>query len=542
LVELIFDIYEIVGLNRLFSHDRNTRNVEGLMNLKLFVELADNYSKYHKNNLTKFIKYLEVLDDLGVVVESSKLIDNNSVRLMTMHAVKGLEYNTVIVSNMAEKRFPITRTRNDPLIPKELNPNLKKIILEIEGLSDKEKEKKIKEFEKESLLVEERRLGYVAFTRTKKKLILTYAKSYNSKEESTTASQFLHEINYEENPDVKLEVDDEVSSMLYAPSNSFERYKTELKRQLINSLDSEDTNSILNRALAYITSRDEKLVDYKEEILSNWSEIFNEEEHRLHLTKILEKRNGVKFDADNFTFSPTALIEYDECPKKFELSKIYQMPQRKDFDEGGSATSTGSFVHNILEEGVKEGYNTLEQFNKLVDEKQTEGIDNIDVKNLVKIFFERNKDKYNTESLVEEQMIVNIEGYKFYGIADRIDLIDSGLRIVDYKTNKKAISPKKRNWQLGFYVLAAEQKYGKKATELILEMLRLDKPYELILEGDEYKAGRAKGFKTEEVKQELIECAKKIVENYETEFKTREDDNSCMFCGYKFYCPKWSEE
>ena len=54
-------------------------------------------------------------------------------------------------------------------------------------------------YEQQHQLSEERRLCYVAFTRAKERLILTYAQSYGEKKHYP--SQFLHEINYTRNPD-----------------------------------------------------------------------------------------------------------------------------------------------------------------------------------------------------------------------------------------------------------------------------------------------------------------------------------------------------
>ena len=49
----------------------------------------------------------------------------------------------------------------------------------------------------------------------------------------------------------------------------------------------------------------------------------------------------------------------------------------------------------------------------------------------------------------------------FIGFADRIDFDSSGgAIIIDYKTGKWNVAPKERNWQHGFYALAAKEKYG----------------------------------------------------------------------------------
>ncbi|MFA6420565.1 MAG: ATP-dependent helicase, partial [archaeon] len=185
LPELVLDVYELTGLNRQFTHSRTPRNIEGLMNLKAFYDVANNYYEVHDKNLSSFINYLEILERIGIDIPASKIENVNAVRLMTIHAVKGLEFDKVIVTNLADNRFPLERTRNEPLIPKHLNPDIK-LYLEQNGIKQDDEEA-IKEYEKNTLLLEERRLCYVAFTRAKKELIITFSRSYNNKEDSTSA-------------------------------------------------------------------------------------------------------------------------------------------------------------------------------------------------------------------------------------------------------------------------------------------------------------------------------------------------------------------
>jgi CRISPR/Cas system-associated exonuclease Cas4 (RecB family) len=74
-------------------------------------------------------------------------------------------------------------------------------------------------------------------------------------------------------------------------------------------------------------------------------------------------------------------------------------------------------------------------------------------------------------------------------------------------------------------------------------MLRLEKAFELKIEDGEAKSnGRETGFSLNEVKELLINTAKKIAFDYEHEFYPTDNENNCRFCGYKFYCPKWSED
>lgn len=90
--------------------------------------------------------------------------DNDTVKIMTVHAAKGLEFKYVFLVNIVDKKFP-TITRSEKIsIPDELV---------------KEKISVSKDFH----LEEERRLFYVAITRAKEELFITGAKDYGGARE-----------------------------------------------------------------------------------------------------------------------------------------------------------------------------------------------------------------------------------------------------------------------------------------------------------------------------------------------------------------------
>ncbi len=549
LPDLVLDVYEASGLNRAFTSKRTTRNLEAMMNLKTFYDMAENFYKVHDTSLSSFIEYIEMIGDLGINVSASKVEEVEAVRLMTMHAVKGREFNTVIVSNMAEGRFPIFPTSSKPIIPKEMMPGIKEEIELLDSeLSANQRKNAIREIEKATLLFEERRLCYVAFTRTKDKLILTRAKTYKEDDAETGPSKFLTEIEYQNNQNISITVDNDERHTLLSPQSKVEKMKSQLKQQLIESLDSEDFPNIIAKLIQYDTIKQQTIIDYS--AINDQDEIIDKETLQILLDRVTVGTNHLLFDKENIYFSPTALLDYEECPKKYELSRILQMPERGGF--GWSAASTGSFVHQLFEEGVRELFKTKEQYNKRAEElaKKIEwkGVNLEEVGPIIDVFWERHKDKYDENSEVEMDISATLGGYKFYGKADRIDVRPDGTaEIVDYKTNKRALSPKKRAWQMGYYAIGLRNQGKYKVSLINLEMLKLEQPYEGIIgeNGDVtfHLSPRTQGFNLSVVEQELIETAQKIEHDYQTEFTpARNDEGVCRFCGYKFYCPDWEEE
>jgi DNA helicase-2/ATP-dependent DNA helicase PcrA len=102
-------------------------------------------------------------------------IGPEAVRIMTVHASKGLEFDYVFLVSLIDRRFPSSE-RSEPI---ELPPALIKEILP----------------EGDHHLEEERRLFYVGMTRAKKGLFLTSADDYSGTRKRKL-SRFLTELGY----------------------------------------------------------------------------------------------------------------------------------------------------------------------------------------------------------------------------------------------------------------------------------------------------------------------------------------------------------
>lgn len=478
-------IQEIYKTSGLLNEQKTREEKEIMLNLNRFYELAKIHEELYDSQLESFLYYLEVLETLGIELDAAEL-EEEGVRLMTCHATKGLEYKTVILTNMSQGRFPIERYSTNSLIPTELLPDIKE---QLKGLSSEEAEDFVKNYERHHQILEERRLCYVSFTRAKEKLILTYAKEYAGKE--TLPSMFLNEIKYKQNPDILFRIDSD--------SKYFDLQEVRSSQININSFISAD--------------------EVEKAILSSEDDSKKEEARKL---------------------SPSALRLFDECEKQFEYKYVYNMPDRKTLS--WEAMRLGSFVHLVLEKGVSAGFTELESFIELARElslnEDWESVELDEAYTLIKVFFERNKGRYSRSSKTEQYLPLNIDGFDFIGFADRIDFTGSGVEIVDYKTGKTNISPKDRNWQLGFYALAAQEHYGK-VKRVVLDMLKQERPLEFEIDdkGNAHciSSKFIEGFNINEVKKEIMEVAKRIKEAYVSGFKPCLIEKNCDFCNEYVY-------
>ncbi|MEK6856297.1 MAG: ATP-dependent DNA helicase [Nanoarchaeota archaeon] len=484
LSELVKDVSDMVGLR---EEPRTKEERESIMNLGKLIEIAKMHEEFYDSELENFIYYLNILEVLEIDLDACQL-EESGVRLMTSHSTKGLEYKVVIITNMAQGRFPIERYSGNSLIPTDLLPEIKN---EIKGLSNQEKEDFVSNYEKHQQILEERRLAYVSFTRAKEKLILTYAKNYNDKE--FAPSSFLKEIDYKKSPET-----------------------------------------------IFIIDELEKFIEPEVEITpaSSLTSALNSKDFELKLNSIVSENNSVKREVSRL--SPSSLKLFDECQKKFEYKYLYNMPDKK--PPSWEALKLGSFIHLVLEKGVSLGFKSAEKFLEFAKELSLQedwaDINFEETETLIKVFFERNKGRYNEKTKTEQSLFINLEGFEFMGFADRIDFSETGAEIIDYKTGKTPISPKERNWQLGYYALAAKERYGT-ISKVVLDMLKLDKPLEFVIDekGEAVciTSDRIEGFNIYQVKDELIEVARRIQKAHKSGFKPCPVEKNCDFCNEYVY-------
>ena len=145
------------GIEKMLKEDK-LEGAERLENLAELVSLATRYDALPApEGLEKFLESAALASDQDELKE-----EKNQVRLMTVHAAKGLEFPYVFIIGLEEGLFPYEREDDN----------------------------------KKDSLEEERRLMYVALTRAQKKLYLSYAmmRTIFGNTDVRTNSQFLDEL------------------------------------------------------------------------------------------------------------------------------------------------------------------------------------------------------------------------------------------------------------------------------------------------------------------------------------------------------------
>jgi DNA helicase II / ATP-dependent DNA helicase PcrA len=135
--EVVAELYRSTKILELLKDEKTTEANARYDNLQEFLSFARRFSddNLDENSLKAFLQNVALINET-----EDKSGDDNKVSMMTIHAAKGLEFPVVFISGLEEKLFPL-----NPDDPKDLE--------------------------------EERRLFYVAITRARLKLYISYAKN-----------------------------------------------------------------------------------------------------------------------------------------------------------------------------------------------------------------------------------------------------------------------------------------------------------------------------------------------------------------------------
>jgi DNA helicase-2/ATP-dependent DNA helicase PcrA len=147
------------GIENALKDEGTEDALERLENLRELVTLASRFNEVEPNEAVE-----QLLETAALQSDQDELKEKeeqNAVRLMTVHAAKGLEFAYVFITGLEEGLFPHERLDD--------------------GKTDQE---------------EERRLFYVALTRAEKKIYLTYAhmRTIFGQQRVNMPSSFLNDI------------------------------------------------------------------------------------------------------------------------------------------------------------------------------------------------------------------------------------------------------------------------------------------------------------------------------------------------------------
>ena len=145
-----------------------------ISNLDAFFSLADGFETAQRHGLPAFLRYLEVVGEKGYSTEAEPSSD--AVQLMSIHKSKGLEFPVVFLADMG-KQFNDEDSKAMVLTDPVLGIAAKVFETERSLLYPTVGQQAIIDRIRKEDLSEEMRLLYVAMTRPKNRLVMTYCGS-----------------------------------------------------------------------------------------------------------------------------------------------------------------------------------------------------------------------------------------------------------------------------------------------------------------------------------------------------------------------------
>ena len=425
-------------------------------------------AKFEKKNLSADLESLMTLINMelesgeeGSLVQDLENDSPDTVKVMTIHGSKGLEFKYVFIGNLVDKKFP-SISRSEPI---ELPAKLIKETLP----------------EGDPHLEEERRLFYVAATRAKNGLFLTSAQDYGG-----------------------------------ARAKKLSRFLIEL---------SED---------GFVLSQEVIVEPVK---LEKKSEERRTGQAQQETTAFLPKQ-----------FSFTQIKAFESCPYQYRFAHILKIPGKgkPQFSFGKSMHSTmqkffllaktraGSSQSDIFGGGPQEHQISWEEVRKIYDEsfiddwypdKKTKDLyyqkGLISLKNF---FDEWQSDKKLADSLEVGFTFKLSKDCAIRGAIDRIDKVEDGYRLIDYKTgNPKEKLTSEDKEQLLIYQMAAEEVLGKPVKELSF----------YYFEGNKELSFIGKDKELEKLKEKISSIAEEIKSG---EFPPKPEKEKCKWCDFKSIC------
>ncbi len=413
--------------------------------------------------------------------------DPGAVAMLTAHASKGLEFETVFIPRVGPPHgYPMTAGSDDAVLP--------------EGIVDRAGDARDV---KSRRIDEERRVFYVALTRAHTRAVLLA--KLPKKSSSVNFALELREalgpnlLEREESEVLDLAADGDAVSRLGAEFKAadrmrdvFDQARQNQRRLAASAMDAMELGEIGRDELASRLKIAADGMAVINEVLRTgevpkWVDGTKLKGLARRLVDVIEeKKTGDEKQLYHrlegpLTLSFTQISAYLHCPRCYLVEYELRLP-----GEEGAPAAVGKVVHAALEvfyqhwrEADAEGGTTpgLEALEALVREKffgywpkgiEVEG-DKLEqaLAMVGTLWTKMHRDDVHIEEL-EKKMVLPYEfggvTHKIKAVLDRVDATASGgRRVIDYKTGKprkELVEPKKDDLQLGIYAMALEEAFG----------------------------------------------------------------------------------
>ncbi|MBA3552696.1 MAG: ATP-dependent helicase, partial [Actinobacteria bacterium] len=437
-------------------------------NLSAFLDEVRAFSPLEGElTLRAFLDYVDIVeaseDSEWSPVQPS---EDDSVKVMTIHQAKGLEFDTVFVPGLAKGLLPDVRVQQNPAEKgRSLDFHLRgdrEVLPSFQGVL-----RTFWQALRDQALVEERRTCYVALTRARRRLFASGAHWYGGDEvqKPKEASVFLEEL-----ADWGEESGRAVVDRGGDPSeeNPLAGHRERLVRDWPGPALREESDELFPvgwRATAAHASRQPDALEALEASLPQPERVASRQRSdeygtlALHLLEREAAANVAPEPKMPATVSVGGLVEYARCPKRFYWSAIRPLPRFS-----GPAARVGTQVHAWIERRSS-GQTSLLDLDDAPDLAPEEltgepgRVERLQQNFLESVYAGR------VPLYAERPFLLHVDGFVVSGRIDAVyGLPDGPWEIVDYKTGRQPDpGDPLAGLQLDLYALACAEIWGKRA-------------------------------------------------------------------------------
>jgi len=513
-------IYKIImSISGLYKKSIIDSSIENRIDQILLKEIY-NYSLeyetlYPDESLSDFISYLKYLFRFDLELPD-EFETEDSIEVTTIHQSKGKEFQIVFIVDVAKDKLPLRARTKKFYVPKDL----------AKGLVRTADEKTLH-------ILDEKRLLYVAMTRAKTHLYITYAQNYENRKKTAPPSPFLEEIKFRENSLIHFEKYESSADVQLAHGEHLELLKEIHQEVAVNAIHQMNLKTAIQRIidLAKIKHFEQfsNLDDFDPAI------ILEIEPGESHIDAQLYKKSIPLITKENFRLSPSKIQTYEECPLKFKFQHVLRVPtpSKTYFGMGTAIHAVAENLTKMQKTGTKPTEKVaLEILEKQWDtssyrnQRTKENQDKDKSKEMIKTYLQWSEQNPNTPVDVEPKFKIILNDVTISGKIDRVEMTPDGeYEVIDFKTGYayKTKNTIKDDVQMNIYALGTEKLYGKLPKKTSLFYIKFDKMVTHFIEEG----------KLEEFKKELSNTIDAI---FDEKFDADPEYRKCSRCDYANIC------
>jgi len=427
-------------------------------------------------SLPALMEYLNAAEQSEDELEPIQISEANTVKLLTIHKAKGLEWPMVFVPGLAAqsrtKLFPDTMRQPNPVkqpqrLPFELRGDAE-LLPKYEG--------KVAPFRAQleaRALEEERRLCYVALTRARDELIVSAAHWYEGPQDAFEPSTFYQEVTgHAACEEIDRAETPEENPLIARRGERAKGWPGRGKDDDVDELFPEGWHAAAREAADDGTHVDRRAAELPPDDQPSFRDRVRADLERAEL--IRERTRPQAGPAVPSTLSVSGVLEYLTCPKRFYWSYLQPLPRKPN-----PRARLGSDIHRWIELQSR-GQATLLEVDALPDLSVGERLGEPGVAERLKEAFTGSRFAQITPLYTERPFILYLDGIVIGG---RIDAVfgtpDGPWEVVDYKTGRLPSEDDPLfGLQLDLYALACIEIWRKRPEDLTLT-------YFFLAEGEE---------------------------------------------------------